>query len=449
MLDEKDRSLLNTDNEIEQLEIKNIEQKEFSSTENERQKDLHAKEHEILNVNLHKDKELEKIELEKVLAKYDFDEKVKSERFDKDCKALIEEEAIEHHQKEFERQSSVASEFKEFQDEFSNLYSARSKELSEYEELETTNRYKLKVKFLEKQLELVQKDASKALSKVNQRFDEEIQNYSLQIEAGSSGELEELVAYEAEKNAEIEKDVEKRNTLDAKAYKKQIRDLDHKIDQMRKQLSHEVDERKQELESSIQIFKDETVHAESRKDIAISEIEGFLDGEVSRLNSAIELLNQQLNAELLDISKRKDSTTDNSKLFDSQSKIRREKAHLENENYMAFRTKEQRDNIHKLEYAFEEKRNEYDNEYQEALELLKNNRDFIINDVNEKLSAINDGINGIEQEATSKNEETTNSRRKKEQALQESNLKNSGRLDLQDRNHRTSITNAMYERNTV
>ena len=161
------------------------------------------------------------------------------------------------------------------------------------------------------------------------------------------------------------------------------------------------------------------------------------------------MLKDQLEKELADIALRKETTLNGVKLFNNQSKIRLEKTHSENENYLSVRVKEQNDFIHKLEYQFESKRNEFDNEYHEFLEVLQNNREFQLNEAADLVAKNNQAIEAIQAEAATKIEQVTATRREKEEALQEVHTKNSNRLDVKDRNHRTSISNAMYEKTSV
>ena len=364
------------------------------------QEALSVKESEILSTEFIKTLEegLAKTALEVELAKLESEKVVSEKQLAQSIKINDENEIIEYINNDYNRQASMKTEFLNYQLELSKLHSVRALSISEYEGLELNNRIDLKVAFLEKQGSLIKKDNEGIVEKINQVFKAEKEMYESEIDKHVQGDLEELLNYEQETNDTIKAMIEKRNTFNTKAYRKELKGLDREINDKKATLKKEIEKRKVAINSKTALFNLALFQAEARKDTALNEAEALKSNELSRLASAIELVNNECLDESNDIKHRQASITNDSTNFAAQAEARKDLTEEENHEYKDNRVKKEEERIKDIKSTFEQTKHELTSVLEQVLSVL------------EKLKA--------------ETNEEANNKKLKEKAILESKVKN-------------------------
>jgi len=395
------------------------------------------------------DKELNQIELEKRNSENHSKELIEAEQHKTNLLLLEEKRLIDLHKLTFDQQVEKNKSHKVALNEYSKVLANKALELKQYEELEITNRYNLKIEFIQSQISELNSNTEVSLKHITAFFDDEVKIYQAEIDSSSKTDLAEITEFETIKKEAIEKETQKRNTLDPSAYRKQIKELDKIIQEMKEELSDELTKKQSAIDEKTAVFNRELLEALHRKELAISELTYLSNTELQHMNNLISDLQENKAAELKDIELRKTATDEGTTLFTKQNQVRFDKATAINEAYKENRKEYQNFRINALTNQFEDVKNALLGEQNETIQVLNNNQEFSISErdkfIKEKqdlLVSQIDQLEGKRSEAKVLHENMNDE--------QKANFnKNSGRLDVKNKNHNTSITNAVFEKMSV
>lgn len=222
---------------------------------------------------------------------------------------------LSFYKNDFDKQAAVKNEFLHSQNVSVELAQSRAKEILEFEELEVENRANLKIKFLEEQQKKNVKDLVNLRNRADNSFEGEKAFFESEIAILSDNDKSEIAEFRKKKELEIETLVEEKNKLDQVAEKKKIKELSDKIGTMRNQLVADLREKEDVVTVKVRIFQDNLEAATRRKELALQEIKEMHDAFETDIKYAIELINQNKEAELQEAKARYAKTLQNSNNF--------------------------------------------------------------------------------------------------------------------------------------
>ncbi len=363
-----------------------IEFESYNSIEKEKLDDeLESKAKDIRVVNINKDKEdnLAKNSLDIEITKLDNELEVSAVTLEKDQKLNDQQEKIECHELQYNRQTSAKNEFLDYQQLFGPLFVSRAEEIFKYEELEINNRTTIKLATLEKQKARVNKDNELLLAKINEVLAEERVHYDEEITAASGKKLEEFNAFKEEGNLKLESLKEKINALDSKTDRKKIKELNIKLDNETDKLKDAIKQKQEDIKNEIAVFQEALDGAIKRNEIAISEAQALYEAEMGRINQSIDTVTSTKQLELDDAKNKLDKTKEDSQAFVTKAATRNAQTTEENSDYLNKHNQLENDIINHIKnvYATDcEKLNQklntllkdIDNDSQDLLERIDN-----------------------------------------------------------------------------
>ena len=265
-------------------------------------------------------------------------------------------EYIEYHKNESNKFASNSNEFYNYQNEVTSLLKDRAIVVSSYETIELNNRVNLKVAFLEKQLVLLEKDCSRIIEKTNEFFENEKAVFEVEINKLSKGALADLSKFEDKSNEEIKALIDKKNALDPKAYKKEIRVFDKEITSKNRMLDEELSKRKEIISQNSRLFTQGLEEAVNRKENALKDINEFNSIEKEKLDKAIELVKTGLNGETHNIVGRLNTTVSQSADYAESLLVRKNLVTEQNVEYLEGRINKEQDSIEHSKSLFEQEK---------------------------------------------------------------------------------------------
>ena len=417
----------NQTNDVKHQEALSVKDSEFEATNQ-----LKATEEILAKIAL--DVELAKLESEREVADIELTQAIKVNE---------ENELIEYHNNDFNKQASVNAEYLKHQSEYSNLFTVRAQAISEFEELEINNRADLKLAFLEKHRVLVLKDFEAISNKINQVFEAEKVMFEVEINKRAKGALEELEKYETESAEEITAIVDKRNALNPRAYKKEIKVLDREISDKKDDQLDELDKLKAAINAKTAVYNKGLEQAEVRKFTALNEVTSINNAEQSNLDKAVELVTEERNNELNDIQERVSTTTTSANNYYTQAEARDNSAKEENTTYQNTRVEKEDGIIKDIKDVFEQDKHGLSTQLEQSLSNLESQKSNTNEEANDnKLKeeeSLESKVRGYDNQIVNFNEAAN----KLIADQGDTNRTNIGKLDTKYNNHLTRVSNEL------
>ena len=386
---------------------------------------------------------LAKLALEVELEKLNSEKLVAEKELVQDIKINEEKELIEYYSNDFNKQTSINTENLNHHSEIAKLFNKRAKGISEYEELELNNRLDLKLTFLQEYKVLVEKDNEKIMEKVEQVFESEKEMFDLEIDKLAKSGLDELAELENVANEEINIITEKRDALNPREYKKEIRVLNLEILDKKEDLEEELEKHKAIIDSKVLLYKNALEQAEVRRFSGLNDATSLYNDEQIRLDNVIELVRNEKNEESLNIKERFSSTTNDANDFYSKAEERYNSVTKENTNYKNSRIEKGENTINDTKSLFEEEKHELAKRLEQLLsgfETQKNSENQEVNDekhkeeklLEAKVNDYNNQVNREVQVAEGLNNDQGNA-----------NRTNVNRIEQKYRNHLSRVANEL------
>jgi len=227
-----------------------------------------------------------------------FDLETEKHRHSLEKEILCYEEQISHYENDYERQQALKNEYVSYQTMVKSLEQTQLKEIAEYDEAETKNRFRLKISYMESLLPMIHQDKKMLLEKIDRQFSLEGQMYEEQIDLISSARLEEMEEIEKEFDEKIAKVIEKRDQLDPNAYKREIKDYNGEIKNLEQQKEKKLSDKQSDLKTKTALYKEAKKETEDRKENAFKEASAFFDKEEDHIKRTIQMLKDELDKEL-------------------------------------------------------------------------------------------------------------------------------------------------------
>lgn len=340
-------------------------------------------------------------------AKLDYERKVSEKELVLNIKVNDENEIMEYYNLDFITQGLMSTENLSYQEDIKTLIESRADALLDFEVLEINNRKRIKVKFFEKQIPKLESDKLAVEEKINSAFELEQVLYDNEREKASSKDLEELKIYEQEANQVIINITEKRNTLDLKAYKKEIKELDHEIKTRRSELSNYVFTKRESITANTVLFDKGIEEVNDRKEKAINESELFFDKELSRIKLAIDIVIANCNEEIYDANDRHLKTFERTSLLLQNAQLKNNQLIEETTTYKMSRIQNENDVIKDFKDIFEKQKyslnklldevlSDYNNQIKSASNTNKDNISSAEEELQAKVTGFNKQLKGIE-----------------------------------------------------
>jgi hypothetical protein len=306
---------------------------------------LIEKEAEITKANLD-------LSIDEASASFDLETEKRRQALSKEI--LCYEEQIAHYENDYERQHALKEEYVSYQTMVKSLEQSQLKELAEYDETETKNRYQLKISYLESLLPMIEQDKDMLLEKIDQQFSLEGQMYEEQIDLISKARLEEMEDIEKDYEARVEKVKEKRDQLDPSAYKKEIKEYNNEIKDLDREKEKTIDMKKAELRSKTALYKDAKDETEARKTNAFKEAIAFFDKEKDHIKRTVQMLKEELDKELYNKDSYLQKMKEDAMHYEAFTKDLANLMEEQNSEYLKRRIDKAKDQIKELKDAFEE-----------------------------------------------------------------------------------------------
>ena len=330
-----------------------------------------AKEFNVFGVNNEEGLKIAKLRKTIEITKLDNETELAEKELVLDIKVNEENEKIDYHNLDFIVQGQISNENLLYQTEFKSLFEAREDSLLAYEELEANNRALLKVKFLEAQKAKIEADKDAFIKKINTSSEAEKVLYEQEKEKVSSKDLEELKIYEEEANKNIENITIKRDTLDRKENKKEIKELDLEIKNLRDKLNSYVKTKNVSISLNTELFNKGIEEVNDRNALSIEQTEDFFGLEVSRIDKAINLVNQNKNEEINDAKEGHLKTFENTSLLLQNAQIRNNQSIEQNTAYKISMVQNKNDVIKDFKDDFEKQKHEINESFNKAISELE------------------------------------------------------------------------------
>ena len=329
-----------------------------------------AKEFNVFGVNNEEGLKIAKLRKTIEIAKLDNETELAEKELVLDMKVNVENENIDNHNLDFIVQGQISNENLLYQTEFKSLFEAREDSLLAYEELEANNRALLKVKFLEAQKAKIEADKDTFITKINTSSEAEKVLYEQErtkTEKVSSKDLEELKIYEEEVNENIKKITEKRDALDRKKNKKEIKELDLEINNLSDKLNSYVKTKNDSVSLNTELFNKGIEEVNDRNALSIEQTEDFFSLEVLRIDKAINLVNQNKNEEINDAKEGHLKTFENTSLLLQNAQIRNNQLIEQNTAYKISRIQNKNDVIKDFKDDFEKQKHEINESFNKVI----------------------------------------------------------------------------------
>jgi len=327
-----------------------------NKVEQERELAIKEKELKIIKENIELTIKTITLNQEIDIARLDNESNIAEKQQILDSKVNEENEIIEYYNFDFINQSQMSKENLSFQEEIKILTEARANSVLAYEELETSNRKEIKVKSLEQQIPKMKADEIVVVAKINNAYELELVLYDEEREKVSAKDLEELQIYEVEANEVIKNITEKRNALNAKAYRKEIKKLDNEIKSKRAELNNYVRTKRENITANTVLFDKGIEEVNARKEKALQEIEVFFEKELSRINVSIEIVNLNGEEEIKDANDRHLETFERTSLLLQNAQLRNNQLVEETTSYKMSRIQNENDVIRDYKDIFEKQK---------------------------------------------------------------------------------------------
>jgi hypothetical protein len=333
------------------------------------------KEIKISNINKDSSESLSENVKEVELRKLEAQKEIRDHQFVQDEKLNDEDALIAYHEVDLEKLNSVKSEFLEAQNATQKLFEERASEILKYEELELENRVKLKVKFLNEQLKRLDKDYNNLVAVIENAFAQEKNLYEIRIGEIAEEDRKEFAKFKDEKEKEIAELTKEKADLDPenKARLKEVLGL---IESNKQAIVAEEQRVEEGVKGETKLFQDQIQLAVARKDKALAEAKEFYQFEVRDITYAIELLEQNKEAEIKEAQARYAKTLQNNNNYVNLATTRNAKTTEEFNQYLATRVDAER----------------------KAIEIAKNNFEGLREDINNRLNDELKDLDGLKQQ---------------------------------------------------
>jgi|GEM_PF-2207620 len=371
---EKEQEIKTNKDSLVNLNTSFDNDKYINEQRNKEALEINAK--EVRDANIIKDKEdfIAQSDNQKVIIGLDKDVKMTEIILSKELEIAEKEEQIELHNLQHILHNNAKDEFLSYQKTFVPLYSNRAAEVLSYEEMETNNRYKLKISFLEHNLPLLEKDRDELISKINDVFMKEKYYFDEKIEQIAGDNQVELDQFLTDNQQEITEVKEKINALNPRKDKKEIKALQIELEAKQKAFKTEKESKESQIYAKVKVFKDALNAAENRKNIALVEAEQIFELEVSRLKQTIDQLKSQQDSELEAAKKRYNDTTNTINDFATKAATRNQLHTEENNTFVEIRNNSEKNIIEEINNRFSSQQEKINNMFNEENKNHENNK---------------------------------------------------------------------------
>jgi len=232
------------------------------------------------------------------VVEYEIAQQLMSEELQYKTTKQIEEEMIELHKNDFEKQSTIRTEFSESIKELSEARVLRAKEQLEYEELEVENRIKLKVKFLEEQEAVINDDYKLLLSRIeaNHKQEEAFYKSALkQIEKQETDILKKSIYQEEKEIKKLEADLA---NIEAENSEVDTSSITGRLQELIDVVTRASEDTQKIIRSKSSITDENIALVKSRQQKEKEDAKVLVDRELRNLKYALELLEQNKTSEI-------------------------------------------------------------------------------------------------------------------------------------------------------
>ena len=365
-------------NEQKDLEMKLVIEFDKTNQQNEIQLNedlsLNLKDQQIAELAKINECSVNDVDLAINLAKLENEREVQNFQTESDTLENDKLSAIKLHESDNKKLAGVKAEFLSNQEALVVLYQKRAEELLEAEELEINNRVNLKVKFLETQIKRVEQDLKTLVSDIELSNKQELNLYNKEIEKIASADQKEVTAFKQSEEDAIQALVDEKKELDPKADKARIMELDSIIESRKQNYRQELKQKEDFVFAKTQLFQENILLANQRKDKAVEEAKEMSTLETNDLNQALEVAQQNKEVELQEAKARYDKTVNNTNLFKNNSTNRNQSMTEENTMYFNNRVNKENKSIEDAKSLFEQRRNESNQVLDNKIQVQEQNR---------------------------------------------------------------------------
>ena len=300
---------------------------------------------------------------------------------EKDLKVILKQEIIVSHKQEHKKLSSFKEEFLTYQSQLVPLYTDRAKEIFGYDEQEVTNRYQLKIAFLEKQIESLDRNYETVVKKINDVLVVERAPFDTIINSIAGSQKDELNVFEEahqEKAQEIE---DKLASLNDRKEKKLRKLYEDELETLNSAFKAAKKTKEVEISKSVGIYEQALNAAIARNEEALKAAKDFNDSEDSRLKTSIDLLKTNKANELEDSKLRIMQSEGNLQEFLTKSATRNTSNTEDNQLYYDQKVAIVESHVNQTKSDFEELRENANNQYNLLLKGYSDQKANVLSDL--------------------------------------------------------------------
>lgn len=307
-----------------------------------------------------------------------------------------------YHRNDYDKQASIKNEFYNSQESLKVTMQDRAQELLDYEELEVENRSNLKVKFLEEQRARLDEEYKNLVERVENSYNKEKNFFDKEIEALASNDKAALTEFINEKEEQIQDKVDEKKELDPQADKRRIKELSEKIDLMKSELSEEIRQKEDAINVKIALYQDNLELATKRYNLALEQAKELYSLENGDLNYAVELVNQNKEAELQEAKARHTKTIANTNNYMNLSTGRNTVSTEEHTKYLTDREDKENRVMEESKMSFENNKNTITNEKDANLSNLESEKSEMIERIKQESLTEEEKLEGLLVDVTAK-----------------------------------------------
>jgi hypothetical protein len=374
-------------------EIKDMAEKDLIAYERARdQKEVEFDMHTALNEKESKiaqyKKEIEKNNLQSKFeiqeVEFEIELQLQEEELQFKVAKQMEEEFIGLHKNDFEKQTAIREEHSSTINELSEVHLQRAQDQLEFEELEIENRVSLKLKFLDEQKSILEKEYKLLLDRIetNQKQEESFYKAAIkQIEKQEKDILKKTVAQEQKEIKKLEQSLAEIETEGGEADSSAITS---RLQELIDVVSVEMEDTQKIIRTKVAVVEEMLSLIQSRQQLEKDDAKVLYNREIRNLEYGIELVEQNKQSELLEAKARYEKTVD---LYKGLKQDIASKLALKKEEHVQFLSRREEYEKNILSAAKER--------YDQAVQLLEETKARKITSIKDGLHSENSVLNKL------------------------------------------------------
>ncbi|AIO18572.1 hypothetical protein KQ51_00692 [Candidatus Izimaplasma bacterium HR1] len=395
----KDQELEVELEEAKQIKLEIEFNKDNKFNEQKHNENNEVKEKDLRDVSIIKEKDemISKDTLDVDLSTLNNEQGILNYEQARDLEVFKLQEKIENHKAENQRLNANKNEFYTYQSALEPLFKTRASEMFKFEEQELTNRYQIKLGYLEKQLVLVEQDYEVIKGKINAVLEVERAPFEKIINSIAGDLKTELEQLEETFNLEVQELNDKIAPLTERKDRRERTELEDKLTSVKENFEFDRKRKEAHINEETKVYQKALDYAVNRNQTALVEAEELFVNEKENISKAIDMLNSNKIVELDDAKYRHQSTESAVQDFNTKAASRNTLNTEENQAYLDAEIAYEQHIVNEENSRFEQLKEATNNSYNKTLKSLEEEKETALNEATNKLSEQESNLESFKQ----------------------------------------------------